>query len=91
MYTWKIIWFQIYCIHAVSSLNFTWTSLDESDLLADLSSCFACDVEGRLENEPLVSTFFNRWCRFFRFVPLKDEPAAVDAPEGTVKQIEVGE
>lgn len=44
------------------------------------SPCCCCgDVDGRLdENEPLVRTFFNSWCRFLRLVPCAED---VDAAE----------
>lgn len=49
----------------------TFTTVDGSGLLPD--DCISCccpdcdEEEGRLENDPLDRTFFNRWCLFLRF------------------------
>lgn len=58
----------------------TWavTPLDVSTFLVDCVSGPFRDWEELLVNEPLARTFFNRWCRFFRFVPF--EEFAVEEP-----------
>lgn len=60
------------------SHRLTLTALDESDLLSGCNSWAV--AAGRLENEPLERTFFNRWCFFFRFVVVAVDDD--DAPDG---------